>query len=143
MKNNKKGAALMQVLLMTMILAGITTMLLRVTLSRSSSARQTRRAASAEVLIQSCMAEVNSLWSSKTPAAFKRDMAGHATNGPYMYCKSVNTSSGACTDPAYDYTCTYNNSGYGDYKVVAKFQQDSNEVWRLVYEVDKDSTKVL
>ena len=83
MKLNKKGAALMQVLLITIILAGIATMILRATLSRTSSARRTRRAVSAQVLIQTCMAEVNSLWSKKAPEAFRRDLQGDA-NGPYM-----------------------------------------------------------
>ena len=83
MKLNKKGAALMQVLLITIILAGIATMILRATLSRTSSARRTRRAVSAQVLIQTCMAEVNSLWSKKTPEAFRRDLQGD-DNGPYI-----------------------------------------------------------
>ena len=64
----------MQVLLITVILAGITTMLLRASLSRTASARKTRRQVSAQVLIQSCMAQVNDLWTAKTPEAFRRDI---------------------------------------------------------------------
>ena len=66
MIKNKRGAALMQVLLITMILAGMATMLLRASLSRTASARKTRRAVTAEMLIESCMAEVNALWASKS-----------------------------------------------------------------------------
>jgi type II secretory pathway pseudopilin PulG len=71
---NKRGAALMQVLLVTAILAGIATFILRASLSRTSNARRTRRTISAQLLIDSCMAEVNTLWSAKTPEAFFTDM---------------------------------------------------------------------
>ena len=56
MLKNKKGAALMQVLLITAILAGMATLLLRNSLTRTISSRKTRRNVSAEMLIQSCMA---------------------------------------------------------------------------------------
>ena len=142
MKNNKKGAALMQVLLIAIVLAGIATMLLRVTLSRTSSARQTRRSSSAEVLVQSCMAEVNGLWSRKTPEAFRRDITGEGNSGkPYMYCKTVNSTTGACTSTAATYTCTYNTTE-GTYKVTAEFVLKDG-IYNLQYKIDKDSTSVL
>ena len=140
MKNNKKGAALMQVLLITMVLAGITTALLRVTLSRTSSARQLRRVALAESLIQSCMAEVNSLWSKKTIEAFSRDLQGKGNaNVPYMYCSAGATDSG-CTTPQPTYTCNING-----YQVIASFEVDPNDstVYRLKYQIPGTSAKKL
>ena len=88
---NKKGAALMQVLLITAILAGIATMLLRASLSRTASARKTRRQVSAQVLIQSCMSQVNDLWTAKNPTAFYRDMRDGT-----MYCKNPTANAISC-----------------------------------------------
>jgi hypothetical protein len=75
MLKNKKGAALLQVLLITVVLGGMAAMLLRASLSRTSSARQTRRSVSAQLYINSCMAEVNTFWTLKSPEAFARDMS--------------------------------------------------------------------
>lgn len=99
MKNNKKGAALMQVLLITIILAGICTMLLRASLSRTTSARKTRRTVSGQVLIQSCMAEINTLWSKKSPEKFTQDLA----NG-VMYTNAAGENQSS-------YTCSINHGG--------------------------------
>lgn len=99
MIKNKKGAALLQVLLVTVVLAGMATMLLRVSLSRATSARKTRRTVSSQVLMQSCMAEVNALWSSKTPQVFARDLAQCK-----MYCKTEN-SNGDCTAWVNEFEC--------------------------------------
>lgn len=76
MLNNKKGAALMQVLLVTAVLAGLATMLLRSSLSRTTAARQTRQSVSFELLVEACQAEINMMWSQKTSAVFKRDLSG-------------------------------------------------------------------
>lgn len=130
MKNNKKGAALMQVLLITVILAGIATMLLRATLSRTASARKTRRAVSGQVLIQTCMAEVNSLWSKKTPEAFRRDLKGDA-KGPFMYCSGGTSETCQGDNIKRTYECTIPNP-YQDgqiYKVVASFKKDDNGIY--------------
>ncbi|MBR4592363.1 MAG: type II secretion system protein [Elusimicrobiaceae bacterium] len=74
MLHNKKGAALLQVLLVTVILAGLAAMLLRASLSRSSTARKTRREVTSQLIISSCQAEVNSLWSIKSRDVFVRDL---------------------------------------------------------------------
>ena len=66
MLHNKRGAALLQVLLVTVVLAGMATMLLRANLSRTTTSRQTRRAVSSQMLISACQAEVNALWSLMT-----------------------------------------------------------------------------
>ena len=132
----------MQVLLIVLVLAGVATMLLRVVLSRTSSARQTRRASSAEVLIQACMAEVSGLWANKTPEAFRRDMAGDATS-PYMYCKELN-GNGSCKTPSRNYTCQYAAAEGGlTYTVTATFVKNAANVWQLQYEIDQNSSKVL
>ena len=142
----------MQVLLITIILAGIATMILRATLSRTSSARRTRRAVSAQVLIQTCMAEVNSLWSKKTPEAFRRDLQGD-DKGPYMYCNGGPCLVGAekCPCPkenrVYTYTCTIDNLYGGDpYKVKAYVEKDNTDsgatggtMWQRVYEIEEGS----
>ena len=83
---NKKGAALLQVLLVTVILAGMATMLLRASLSRTTAARKTRRTVSAQMLVNSCMAQINSMWAAKSPEMFARDM-----NQCIMYCKDAST----------------------------------------------------
>ncbi len=106
MLSNKKGAALLQVLLVTAILAGIATMLLRASLSRTTSVRQTRRAVSEELLIESCMAEVNMMWSNKTPEAFKRDMAGC-----WMNCKTPATGAELNIDASNYLTSACNTDG--------------------------------
>lgn len=123
---NKKGAALMQVLLITAILAGIATMLLRASLSRTASARKTRRQVSAQVLIQSCMSQVNDLWSSKNPTAFYRDLRDGS-----MYCSNP-TSASICpaANRIKSLTCDFDFSqvggNYGQkYQVVATMKTNS------------------
>ena len=74
MLHNKRGAALLQVLLVTVVLAGMATMLLRANLSRTTTSRQTRRAVSSQMLISACQAEVNALWSLKDPDQFAADL---------------------------------------------------------------------
>lgn len=131
----------MQVLLITVILAGIATMILRASLSRTVSARRTRRAASAQVIIQACMAQVNSLWANKSPEAFARDYNGVGNNGvPYMYCSSgSDVSTCPSTSIVKDYTCTIANPAGGQsYKVKAYFDEDtqvSGGKWQLTYEI--------
>lgn len=75
MRLNKRGMALLQVLIVAAILAGMAAMILRVSLSRTITARQTRRTVSSQLLIENCMAEVNALWATKTPEAYARDLA--------------------------------------------------------------------
>ncbi len=72
---NKRGAALLQVLIVTAILAGMSAMILRLSLSRTLTSRQTRHIITSQSVVEACMAEVNMLWASKTPAAYARDLA--------------------------------------------------------------------
>lgn len=75
MLSNKRGVALLQVLIITAILAGMATMILRATLSRQITSRQTRHNITSQLVIESCMAEVNNLWASKTPETYQADLA--------------------------------------------------------------------
>ena len=147
MKNNRKGAALMQVLLMTIVLAGMATVILRATLARTNSARQTRRAVSAQLLIESCMAEVNSVWANKTPETFLRDLRGIGNNGtPYMYCTNLNSDGVTCNGVAATYTCKYDGDNY---QVTAKFVKKTGEtdpdkdIWQIEYEVSGATADIL
>lgn len=74
-KQNNRGAALLQVLILSAILAGMATMILRVTLSRSVASKQVRHQITAQKMIESCMAQVNMFWASKTPEAYARDLS--------------------------------------------------------------------
>lgn len=56
---NRRGVALLQVLVVSAVLAGLSAMVMRVLLSRAATARQTRRTVISQMLIESCMAEVN------------------------------------------------------------------------------------
>ncbi|MDD7579134.1 MAG: hypothetical protein PUK24_06290 [Elusimicrobia bacterium] len=139
MLNNKKGAALLQVLLVTVVLAGMATMLLRASLSRTTTARQTRRTVSAQLLVNACMAEVNTLWSNKTPAAFANDM-----KQCIMYCKSGSNPTAICTssNSVTEYTCQKITLEGVDYTVTAKMTgtQDANGQCRLDYHINDNGS---
>lgn len=115
--SNKKGAALMQVLLVTVILAGMATMLLRAMLSRSTASRRTVRTVSAQTLINSCMTEVNMFWSLKKPEVFRRDLSAGI-----MYCDKTGTA--ASCSPAnkrYTYLCKETEFDGVKFQVLAYF----------------------
>lgn len=127
MWKNNKGAALMQVLLISIILAGMAVMLMRAGLSRISSARRTRRSVTAEMLVESCMAEITANWIMKTPEAFERDMTGLDNNGnPYMYKDSNSENQD-------EQVCDYGDLG----KVSVRWWQDpADKQWRMEYRVE-------
>ena len=163
MLHNKKGAALMQVLLATAVLAGMATMLLRASLSRTSSVRQIRQSVSTELLIESCQAEINMMWSKKKPEVFKRDLSGC-----WMNCKikiggtgtqyegeswqdDDYTTSKCHTDPTNatrSYTCNVPVVGAtGSIPVTATFtapeSTNDGKACQLTYKLDKaDSEKM-
>ena len=95
---NKRGAALLQVLLVAAVLAGMATMLLRVSFSRASMSRRTRRAIVSQMLVSDCQAQVNALWASKNQDNFQRDLAKCG-----MKCTQM--SGGVCTNFERTYTC--------------------------------------
>ena len=124
MLHSKKGAALFQVLLITVVLAGMATMLLRASLSRTSSMRQSRRTVSAQLLINTCMSEINTLWSVKKPEIFARDR-----ENCYMWCNAEEgetcTLTGSSANASRSYTCQVSNGG-NEYNVEAKFTGTSS-----------------
>lgn len=136
MLTNKKGAALLQVLLVTAILAGMAAMLLRASLSRSTSVRNTRQNVSKELLIEACQAEINIMWSYKKPEVFQRDLAGCWMNcnvsigvdensdtwepgAPYTTSKCYKTPANATRT----YTCSMRDNGV---PVTATFLEPSS-----------------
>lgn len=138
MWKNKKGAALMQVLLAAIILAGIAAMLLRFSLSRSTSARKTRRAVLAETLIQSCMGEVNALWNQKLEQdwrVFQNDIAQHC-----FYCGVSRDTNKVCpagqTNGEDNCVREYKCKAYQNlYQVTATMDDDG----KITYEVTSGS----
>lgn len=140
MLHNKRGAALLQVLLVSAVLAGMATMLLRASLSRSSNSRRTRRTVAANLLINRCQMEVDAIWGAKTPQAFARDL-----KNCYMTC-AVPASSG-CNSGSRVHTCTYPVDLNGDsltdvtYTIEAKFVDSAptNGMCKLTYTVTDDS----
>ncbi len=139
MLKNKRGAALLQVLLVTVVLAGMATMLLRASLSRTTTARQTRRTVSAQLLVNACMAEVNTLWSNKTPQAFANDMSQCI-----MYCKT-GVVDGTCPEASQvrEYTCSnITLDGLGTYtvKAIMKTDTSADNQCRLDYEIDDNNS---
>ena len=138
MWKNKKGAALLQVLLITAVLAGIATMLLRASLSRTTAARKTRRTVSAQMLVNSCMAEVNTIWSIKSPEAFARDMSQCI-----MYCRSNNVTSACSTaNSVKTHECNMTVNGNA-YTVTAEFttsspEEDGGRKCELVYTISSE-----
>ncbi len=138
MWKNKKGAALLQVLLITAVLAGMATMLLRASLSRTTAARKTRRTVSAQLLVNSCMAEVNTIWSVKSPEVFARDL-----KQCIMYCNSNDlTSSCSSANSVKTHECkvTINDN---EYTVTAEFTEDyptedDGKKCKLVYTISSE-----
>lgn len=125
MLKTNKGAALLQVLLITVVLAGMAAMLLRASLSRTSSMRQSRRTVSAQLLINTCMSEINTLWSVKKPEIFARDreqclMWCNAEVGNGSECHLT----GSSVNASRSYTCKVTN-GSNKYDVVATFDAAS------------------
>lgn len=120
--SNKKGAALMQVLLVTVVLAGMATMLLRAMLSRSTSSRRTVRTVSAQTLMNSCMSEVNMFWSLKKPTVFQQDL-----QDGIMYCAKTGNRSSSCAaaNKRYTYKCKELQMGGGKFQVLAYFPTTS------------------
>lgn len=113
MLHNKKGVALAQVLLITVVLAGMTAMLLRVSLSRANTAKRMNQKIVYQLLLQSCQAEVSALWAAKTPEAYARDFAGCN-----MYRDKTNNT------PTKQYTCNSRTFEGDNYEMFAKMTED-------------------
>lgn len=70
----KRGAALLQVLIITAILGGLCAMIARSVLSRQVTSKRVRRTILAQNAIKSCMAEVNAMWALKNPDQYADDL---------------------------------------------------------------------
>ena len=97
----KRGAALLQVLIVTAILAGMSAMILRLSLARTITSRQTRHVINAQMVIESCMAEVNAIWAAKKPEIYARDLAACQmcdpdSNDSLVECSEDNKSIHRC-----------------------------------------------
>ena len=71
---NKRGVALLQVLIIAAVLAGLSTMILRAVMARSSSARSIRQTVTAQMVVEDCMNRVNDYWMDR----FEQDPKGAA-----------------------------------------------------------------
>ena len=71
---NKRGVALLQVLIIAAVLAGIATMILRAVVSRTSVVHQNQKIVTARMLIEGCMKDVAELWVAKTPQEYADDL---------------------------------------------------------------------
>ncbi|MBP5404045.1 MAG: hypothetical protein J6Y17_03025 [Elusimicrobiaceae bacterium] len=90
MIRNKRGAALLQVLIISAVLAGMATMILRAVLSRTVASRQSRHTVTVQMAIESCMAQVNEIWAAKTPEAYAYDLAN------CQMCDPTKDTAGGC-----------------------------------------------
>ena len=137
MWKNKKGAALLQVLLITAVLAGMATMLLRASLSRTTAARKTRRLVSSQMLVNSCMAEVNTLWSIKSPETFARDLSQCI-----MYCAYRTSTTSTCSSASQvkSHECEPIEIDGATYTVTAEFtgSSPSSGKCEIVYTIASD-----
>lgn len=117
MLSNKRGAALLQVLIVTAILAGMSAMILRLSISRTITSRQTRHIVTAQAVVEACMAEVNTIWAAKTPAAYARDLAA------CRMCDPAATGSDCNAENQYKHICSIKPSTRHDfYTVEAKME---------------------
>ena len=87
---NKKGVALLQVLIIAAVLAGLSTMILRAIMPRTRSARMLRRTVEAQMLIEACRKEIAEIWARKTPQQFADDLAN---------CRFYNAEEGSTNPP--------------------------------------------
>ena len=143
---SKKGSALMQVLLVTAVLAGIATMLLRASISRTSAAHQVKRNVSAQLLVESCMAEVQSIFAHQTPNEFIKNMQecmfDCETNEAQQRTNFYNNpdQNARCYDDAYDgevqneHRCTLEENGT-NHNVYAAMVKDANGKCQITYTV--------
>lgn len=74
MYKNNRGAALLQVLMLSALLAGLAVMVLRVTLSRQVTARQVRHSVGVRMAVSSCIAQINEMWAVMTPAQYEQSL---------------------------------------------------------------------
>jgi len=122
---SKKGAALLQVLLVTAVLAGIATLLLRVSISHAKTSRTVRRQISAQMLIESCATEVNAFWMVKSPETFARDI-----EQCIMYCNSTLPREKCPEEDMFqqrEFHCRQTSLNGANYNVTARIEDSGTE----------------
>ena len=123
MRLNKKGVALLQVLIVVAVLASMVAMILRVVLSRSATARQTTQTVTAQMLIENCQGEVAYLWAIKKPEVYARDLSRCV-----MYCDKETVAECAAEPGTYRrHACQQqavypvNMNTWSEFRVIAQF----------------------
>ena len=136
---SKKGAALLQVLLVTAILAGLASLLLRVSIARANSSRGVRRLVSSQVLIESCATEVNMFWAAKKPETFARDI-----DQCIMYCKHDNVTDECPSTPVdarvTEYHCKQRSFNSINYDVTATISNSNTAAGcKITYTIESNA----
>ena len=74
MYKNNRGAALLQVLMLSALLAGLSVMVLRAALSRQVMVRKTRHTIGLHMAVSACIAEINNMWAVMTPEQYETSL---------------------------------------------------------------------
>lgn len=133
---SKRGAAILQVLLLAAVLAGVATVILRFSVARTASARQNRRLVTSQMAIESCMAVVNELWMAKSPEAFERDISqcifscrgGDGKSDPTKTCEGA--------DRQTEYECKDHFTAQDrSYRVLAHIEKGESGNCEITYQI--------
>lgn len=116
MYKNKRGAALLQVLMLSALLAGLSVMVLRATLSRQVTARKTRHDVGVHAAIEACAAEIYNMWAVMTPEQYKTRLSSCSL--PPMPAGTQSCAGGAAASN--EWYCRVNPYGTKTYCITAK-----------------------
>jgi len=116
MYKNKRGAALLQVLMLSALLAGLSVMVLRATLSRQVTARKTRHDVGIHEAIEACAAEIYNMWAVMTPTQYQTNLGNCSL--PPMPAGTSSCSGGAAVSN--EWYCRVNPYGTKEYCITAK-----------------------
>ena len=122
---NKKGSALMQVLLITIVVATIATAMLRIAISRTTTAANTVRTISAKNILEGCNAEVQS--------KLVRELSADPGNNMLLDTCQLLAKAGV--------TECLIAAGGGNFRVkvtCTPVTTESGTVYRLTYDIDRD-----
>ena len=92
MYKNNRGAALLHVLMLSALLAGLAVMVLRATLSRQVTARQTRHAVGVHQAVTACIAEINNMWGLMTPEQYETSLSSCSCSMGFLLLSGKNGS---------------------------------------------------
>ncbi len=152
MLHNKKGVALLQVLMVTAILGGLCAMVLRVSLSRTMASRKTRHTLAAQMAIESCMAEVNNIWALKNPTQYASDIQNCSKIVPDWSGSSVTACDGGSpktnewycwVKPILEYSGSTSATSGTQYCITAKIESagsESNSPCKITYTITNNNS---